>query len=64
MKIQEGFDPYSVNPDDPDPWLALCLDQSLPRLESAKAAMLRGHRSNSRRVLLPLVKPLATKPLL
>lgn len=59
MKFEEGFDPYNVDTNDPDPWLALYLDQSLPMSESAKAAMLRGHRSNSRRILLPLIKPLA-----
>ena len=59
MKIEQGFDPYNVNPDNPDPWLSLYMDQSLPMSDSAKAAMLRGHRSFSRRVFLPLVKPLA-----
>lgn len=59
MKFEDGFDPYEVDINDPDPWLALYLDQSLPMSELAKAAMLRGHRSNSRRVLLPLVKPFA-----
>lgn len=59
MEFEKGFDPYNVDPENPDPWLALYLDQSLPMSTSAKAAMLRGHRSFSRRVILPLVKPFA-----
>ncbi|MCZ6803093.1 MAG: hypothetical protein O7D86_03940 [Proteobacteria bacterium] len=41
------------------PWLALYLDLSLPMSYFAKAAMLLGHRSFSRRVILPLIKPFA-----
>jgi hypothetical protein len=35
-------------PKDPDPWLALYLDQSLPIDETAKQALLIGNRSISR----------------
>ncbi len=59
MKYEQSFDPSNVDPRNPDPWLALYLDLSLPMSDSAKAAMLRGHRGFSRRVFLPLVKPFA-----
>ena len=48
-----GYDPA-----DPDPWLALELDQSLPILPVAKAALLGGNRSWSRRWLYPVMRPL------
>lgn len=45
--------------DDPDPWLALMMDRSLPIDPQAKAALLRDQRSRSRQFLLPLVRPFA-----
>ncbi len=51
------FDPASHDPKDPDPWLALYLDSSLPFDSAAKAALLRGNDSYSRRFLLPAVRP-------
>lgn len=48
-----GYDPGN-----PDPWLALDLDQSLPILPEAKAALIRGARSWSRRWMFPIVRPL------
>lgn len=56
---EQDFSMDDYRKDDPDPWLALYLDQSTPIDESAKAALLRGHRSLSRRVILPLVRPIA-----
>jgi hypothetical protein len=47
-----GYDPR-----DPDPWLALELDQSLPFLPVAKQALLHGNRSWSRRWLFPVARP-------
>ncbi len=44
---------------DPDPWVALELDQSTFFDPSAKAALLRGNASRSRQFLLPLVRPMA-----
>lgn len=44
---------------DPDPWLALWLDQSLPFAPEAKAALIRDQRSVSRQFLLPIVRPFA-----
>jgi hypothetical protein len=43
----------------PDPWVALTLDQSTYFDARAKAALLRGNASKSRRFLLPIVRPLA-----
>ncbi|MCM8556422.1 DUF6999 family protein [Sphingomicrobium sediminis] len=44
---------------DPDPWLALWLDKSLPFAPHAKAALIRDQRSFSRQFLLPVVRPFA-----
>jgi hypothetical protein len=44
---------------DPNPWLALYLDQSLPLAEEAKRAWVSDLSSRSRQFLLPLVRPLA-----
>jgi hypothetical protein len=44
---------------DPDPWLALHLDPSLPFDPQAKAALILDARSFSRRFLLPLIRPFA-----
>ena len=44
---------------DPNPWLALQLDQSIPINDSAKTALLRCQDSFSRRALLPIIRPLA-----
>ncbi|GGD01162.1 DUF6999 family protein [Aquisalinus flavus] len=51
------FDPASFDPKDPDPWLALHLDDSLPFDDKAKAALLEGNRSYARRFLLPASRP-------
>jgi Family of unknown function (DUF6999) len=47
------------NPADPDPWLALQLDGSLPIDSEAKALLIASQRSRSRQFLLPFVRPLA-----
>lgn len=52
------FDLERFDPKDPDPWLALYLDQSLPIDEGAKRALLVGNRSVSRRWLFPIARPL------
>jgi hypothetical protein len=54
----DPFDPRSFDPADPDPWLALKLDRSLPIDEEAKRALLMGNRSFCRRWLFPLWRPL------
>jgi hypothetical protein len=52
-----AFDVATYDPRDPDPWLALYLDQSLPIDLVAKTALLKGNRSWSRRWLFPIVRP-------
>ena len=47
----EGYDPR-----DPDPWLALYLDNSLPIAPEAKTALLKGNRSWSRRWMFPIIR--------
>jgi hypothetical protein len=44
---------------DPDPWLAIYLDQSIPIAEECKRAWLADCGSRSRQFLLPVVRPLA-----
>jgi hypothetical protein len=51
------FDLASYDPRDPDPWLALYLDHSMPIAPEAKVALLCGNRSWSRRWLFPIVRP-------
>lgn len=44
---------------DPDPWLALYLDQSIEMDEDSKAALAKNMESRSRRIFLPLIRPFA-----
>ena len=55
--VVRRFDPATHDPHDPDPWLALYLDDSLPFDDQAKQALLSGNDSYSRRFLLPAVRP-------
>ena len=55
---KDRFDVAAFDPADPDPWLALYLDSSLPIDEDAKAALLRGGASWSRRWMFNIVRPL------
>ena len=55
--MSEPFAAY--DPRDPDPWLALAVDRSLPFAAEAKADLIRDESSRSRRLLLPLVRPFA-----
>jgi hypothetical protein len=54
----DPFDLAAFDPKDPDPWLALYLDRSLPIDETAKRALLIGNRSFSRAWLFPILRPL------
>ena len=45
------------DPKNPDPWLALQLDRSLPIADEAKEALLKGNRSLSRHWLFPIARP-------
>lgn len=51
------FDMAGYDPKDPDPWLALYLDQSLPIAPEAKTALLMGNRSWSRRWMFNIIRP-------
>ena len=53
------FDPETLDLSDPDPWLTLYLDQSIPIDEDARTALLRSMRRPSRARLLPFVRPIA-----
>lgn len=52
-----AFDLAGYDPKDPDPWLALYLDQSLPIAPEAKTALLMGNRSWSRRWMFNIIRP-------
>lgn len=54
-----NFDSYEYDRADPDPWLALYLDQSVPIDDGAKRALLKTQQSRSRQFLLPVVRPFA-----
>src|SRR5690349_10553633 len=45
------------NPRDPNPWVALYLDSSVPFHPEAKAAILVDSASRSRQFFLPLIRP-------
>ena len=47
------------DPTDPDPWLAMELDQTLPFAPEAKTALMKDMGSVSRQWLLPFVRPIA-----
>lgn len=49
----------TYDPLDPNPWLALYLDQSTPLPDHVKSAWLTDSASGSRQYLLPLIRPLA-----
>lgn len=55
----EGFDKTKHDPGDPNPWLALYLDQSTPLRDSAKEKWLRDSSSKSRQFILPFARPWA-----
>ncbi|MDE1462071.1 DUF6999 family protein [Spartinivicinus poritis] len=59
MTWHNNFAEQQINKDDPNPWLALYLDNSLPMHTAAKRALLQGQNSWSRRLLLPIIRPLA-----
>ena len=51
------LDAARFDPRDPDPWLALHLDRSLPIDQGAKRALVLGNRSYSRRWIFPVARP-------
>lgn len=59
MDVTELYENAPYNPEDPNPWLALYLDASLPLSDEVKAALLANSGSRSRQFLLPLIRPFA-----
>jgi hypothetical protein len=59
MDVTELYEKAPYNPEDPNPWLALYLDMSLPLSDEVKAALLANSGSRSRQFLLPLIRPCA-----
>jgi hypothetical protein len=59
MTYPPDFNPAASDPKDPDPWLALYMDKSIPIDPQAKLDLLRGMRGFSRKALLPLLRPVA-----
>ncbi|GGG64662.1 DUF6999 family protein [Paenibacillus radicis (ex Gao et al. 2016)] len=59
MSESDYFRNMTHDRDDPNPFLAIYLDQSIPFNEEAKAAYLKDCSSRSRQFLLPLLRPFA-----
>ncbi len=58
-ELIEDFEGAAHDPRDPDPWLALYVDTSLPLPDDVKAALLANNSSYSNQFLLPLIRPFA-----
>ena len=59
MKKTPDFLADTHDPRDPNPWMAIYLDSSIPIAEDVKRAWLEDSSSRSRQFLLPLVRPIA-----
>jgi hypothetical protein len=59
MRVTDLYEKAPFNPEDPNPWLALYLDASLPLSDEVKAALLANSGSKSRQFMLPLIRPFA-----
>ncbi|WP_201755329.1 DUF6999 family protein [Paenibacillus glycinis] len=59
MSDKDYFDRMPHDSGDPNPFLAIFLDRSIPFDEEAKAAYLRDCASRSRQFLLPVLRPFA-----
>lgn len=59
MKKIPDFLTQAHDPRDPNPWLAVYLDTSIPIADDVKQAWLEDASSKSRQFLLPLIRPLA-----
>jgi hypothetical protein len=59
VQVTELYEKAPYDPKDPNPWLALYLDMSLPLSDEVKAALLANAGSKSRQFLLPLIRPAA-----
>ena len=56
MKKHDNLDPDHHDSRDPNPWLAMYLDSSIPMNETTKRALMRDNNSRSARYLLPFVR--------
>jgi hypothetical protein len=59
MNVTELYENDPYDPNDPNPWLALYLDMSLPLSDEVKGALVSNSGSKSRQFVLPLIRPLA-----
>lgn len=59
MKDLPAFLSEAHDPRDPNPWMAIYLDRSIPIAEEVKRAWLADAASKSRQYLLPIARPLA-----
>ncbi|WP_284646115.1 DUF6999 family protein [Paenibacillus silviterrae] len=59
MQVTNPFEGMPHDKNDPNPFLAVYLDQSIPFNKEAKAAYLKDCSSKSRQFLLPLIRPLS-----
>lgn len=59
LDLTRQFETAEHDPDDPNPWLALYLDTSLPLPDEVKAALVANTSTRSRQFLLPVLRPLA-----
>lgn len=59
MQVTDPFEHALHDPADPNPWLALYLDMSLPLSDEVKAGLLANSGSRSRQFVLPLIRPMA-----
>src|SRR5215471_19754151 len=59
MQVTDLYEKAPYDPNDPNPWLALYLDMSLPLGDEVKAALLSNAGSKSRQFALPLARPAA-----
>lgn len=58
-KSKNDFSSYIHDPKDPNPWVALALDKSLPLQKEAKEALLRSQKTWCRQFVLPVIRPFA-----
>ncbi|AEG91482.1 DUF6999 family protein [Ramlibacter tataouinensis] len=59
MTIYTDISKVPHDPADPDPWLAMYMDTSVPVLDEVKKAWISNLRSRTRQFLLPVLRPLA-----
>jgi hypothetical protein len=59
MQVTELYEKAPHDPNNPNPWLALYLDMSLPLSDEVKAALLANAGSRSRQFALPVIRPTA-----